>query len=83
MIPVNERYFETRLSTVPGLRPSHSSDPLMLRIVWPKPRELTIALCGVMVPGPFCVIQYQIAVFHEVVAFVATWSGLFSRLMPR
>ena len=33
MMPVNWRYFETRLSTVPGFLPSHSSEPLMLRIV--------------------------------------------------
>ena len=34
----------------------------MLRIVSPKPRPLTMALCGVMVPGPVWVIQYQSAV---------------------
>ncbi len=47
-----------RLWTCAGLRPSHSSLPLMDRMVSLTPAPLTAASCGVMVPGPFCVFQY-------------------------
>ena len=36
--------------------------------VSPNPAPFTMALCGVMVPGPVCVFQYQSAVFHEIAA---------------
>jgi hypothetical protein len=54
----------------------------MLRMVWPKPALLTIALWGVMVPGPDCVFQYQRPVFQATAASVWTRLGLPSRSMP-
>ena len=54
----------------------------MLRIVSPKPAPLTMALCGVIVPGPFWVFQYQRPVFQATAASFCTRSGLFSRSMP-
>ncbi len=36
-------YFVTRLWTCAGFLPSHSREPLMLRIVWPNPAPFTMA----------------------------------------
>ena len=57
-------------------------EPLMERIVWPKPAWLTMALCGVMVPGPFWVFQYQRPVFQATAASFCTSQGLLRRSMP-
>ncbi|MDQ0777258.1 hypothetical protein QF026_005724 [Streptomyces aurantiacus] len=55
----------------------------MERMVSPNPAPLTMASCGVMVPGPFWVFQYHRPVFQDTAASFCTRSGLFSRSMPR
>jgi hypothetical protein len=45
-------------------------------------RPFTIALCEVVPALPVPVIQYHRPVCHEIDAFVATRSGLFSRSTP-
>src|SRR4051812_3022787 len=74
-ILANLLYVAIRSCTSAGLPPLHSTPPLMLRIVSPKPPLLTIAWCGVILPGPDWVIQYQSASFQVTVEFFAARSG--------
>ena len=54
----------------------------MLRMVCAEAGLLTMALCGVMVPGPVWVFQYQRPVFQATAASFCTSYGLLSRSMP-